>query len=104
MVVVVGGDIGGVRGRLYIYHYTVTTRMTCIRMGSDESHSVNVSLIVRDKVTRQCPQTTGKRYASSVFIPCRNLPDNTENGIQYTVHELCVAADSEAPMVTMKRE
>ena len=28
----------------------------CIRMGSDESH-FNVSLIVRDKVTRQCPQT-----------------------------------------------
>ena len=28
--------------------------MTCIKMGSDES-SFNVSLIVRDKVTRQCP-------------------------------------------------
>ena len=26
-------------------------------MGSDESH-FNVSLILRDKVTRQCPQTT----------------------------------------------
>ena len=31
--------------------------MTCIKMGSDESH-FNVSLIVRDKVTRPCPQTT----------------------------------------------
>ena len=30
---------------------------TCIKMGSDESH-FNVSLIVRDKVARQCPQTT----------------------------------------------
>ena len=30
---------------------------SCIKMGSDESH-LNVSLIVRDKVTRQCPQTT----------------------------------------------
>ena len=29
----------------------------CIKMGSDESH-FNVSLIVRDEVTRQCPQTT----------------------------------------------
>ena len=29
----------------------------CIKMGSDESH-LNVSLIVRDKVARQCPQTT----------------------------------------------
>ena len=31
--------------------------MTCIKMDSDESHFI-VSLIVRDKVTRQCPQTT----------------------------------------------
>ena len=30
---------------------------SCIKMGSDESH-FNVSLIVKDKVTRQCPQTT----------------------------------------------
>ena len=29
----------------------------CIMMGSDESH-FNVSLIVRGKVTRQCPETT----------------------------------------------
>ena len=29
----------------------------CNKVGSDESH-FNVSLIVRDKVTRQCPQTT----------------------------------------------
>ena len=30
---------------------------SCIEMGNDESH-VNVSLIVRDKVRRQCPQAT----------------------------------------------
>ena len=30
---------------------------SCIKMGSDDSH-FNVSLIVRDKVTRPCPQTT----------------------------------------------
>ena len=37
----------------------VTTRMTpaLIKTGSDESH-FNVSLIVGDKVRRQCPQTT----------------------------------------------
>ena len=29
----------------------------CIKMGSDENH-FNVSLIVRGKVTRQCPHTT----------------------------------------------
>ena len=30
---------------------------SCIKMVSGESH-FNISLIVRDKVTRQCPQTT----------------------------------------------
>ena len=30
---------------------------SCIKMASDESH-FNVSLIVRDKFTRPCPQTT----------------------------------------------
>ena len=45
-------------GDYYTYRYTVTTKNdSCIKMGSDESH-FNVSLIVRDKVTRQCPQTT----------------------------------------------
>ena len=45
-------------GKLYTYRYTVTTRMTsAFKVGSDESR-FNVSLIVRDKVTRQCPQTT----------------------------------------------
>ena len=47
----------GKEERVYTYRYTVTTRMTCIKMGSDESH-FNVSFIVRDKATRQCPQTT----------------------------------------------
>ena len=30
---------------------------SCIKMDSDENH-FNVSLIARDKVTRQCPQTS----------------------------------------------
>ena len=30
---------------------------SCIKMDSDESY-FNVSLIVRDKVTRECPQST----------------------------------------------
>ena len=30
---------------------------SCIKMGSDESH-FKVSFLVRDKVTRLCPQTT----------------------------------------------
>ena len=31
------------RGRVYTYRYTVITRMTCIKMGSDDSH-FNVSV------------------------------------------------------------
>ena len=34
---------GGGTGRLYTYRYTVTARMFCIKMGSDESH-FNVSV------------------------------------------------------------
>ena len=41
----------GEEGEYIPIAYTVTTRMTCIKMGSDESH-FNVSLIVKDKVTR----------------------------------------------------
>ena len=47
----------GEEGYYYTYRYTVTTRMTCIKMGCDESR-FNISLIVRDKLTRSCPQTT----------------------------------------------
>ena len=54
---------------------------SCIKMGSDES--LNVSLTVRDKVARQCPQTTTfeekgepKRIGTEVppltsLMPCR---------------------------------
>ena len=52
-----GGMELGEEGEYIPIAYTVTTRVTCIKMGSDESH-FNVSLIVRDKVTRPCPQTT----------------------------------------------
>ena len=36
---------------------TATTRMFCIKTGSDGSR-FNVSYTVRGEVTRQCPQTT----------------------------------------------
>ena len=36
---------------------TTLSSPECIKMGSNESH-FNVSLIVKDKVTRQCPQIT----------------------------------------------
>ena len=71
------GPYGG--GPVYTLRYTVTTRMTCIKMGSDESN-FNVSLTVRGKVTRPCPQTTTfeekgepKRYRTEV-LPLTSLP------------------------------
>ena len=72
------GEGGMEVGEVYTYLYTVTTRMTCIKMGSDESH-FNVSLILRGKVTRPCPQTTTfeekgepKRYRTEV-LPLTSL-------------------------------
>ena len=50
-----GGGREG-RGRSYTYRYTVTTRMTCIKMGIDKSH-FNVSLIVKDKATNKTVST-----------------------------------------------
>ena len=57
-----GGGGGGKReraGRVYTYRYSDCHQQndSCIKMGTDKSH-FNVSLIVRDNVTRQCPQTT----------------------------------------------
>ena len=50
---------------------------SCIKMGSDENR-FNVSLTVRNKVTRQCPQTTTyeekgepKRKRTEVLLPYR---------------------------------
>ena len=50
---------GGGKGRLYTYRYTVTTTVTppLVWAAMRPSH-FNVSLIVRDKATRQSPQTT----------------------------------------------
>ena len=68
-----GGMEVGEEGEYILIVNTVTIRMIYIKMGSDESH-FNVSLIVRDKVTRQCPQTTTfeekeelKRYRTEVL-------------------------------------
>ena len=45
-----GGGIGGVE-------WGISLMLQGCKMGSNESHC-NVSLIVRGKVTRQCPHTT----------------------------------------------
>ena len=50
---------GGKKEIIYLSLHCHRQDDSCIKSGSDESH-FNVSLIVRDKVTRQCPgaQTT----------------------------------------------
>ena len=60
----VGGGEGGEeicrwgeREMIYLSLHCHHQNNSCIKMGSDESH-FNVSLIIRDKVTRGCPQTT----------------------------------------------
>ena len=47
----------GEREIIYLSLHCHHQNDSCIKMGSDESHC-NASLIVRDRVTRQCPQTT----------------------------------------------
>ena len=47
----------GEEGDYYTYRYSHHQNDSCIKMGSDKSH-FNILLIVRDKVTTQCPQTT----------------------------------------------
>ena len=47
----------GEREIIYLPLYCHLQNDSCIKTGSGESH-LNVSFIVRDKVTRQCPQTT----------------------------------------------
>ena len=69
----------GKRESIYLSLHCHHQNDSCIKVGSDESH-FNVSLIVRDKVTRQCPQTTTfeekgepKRCRTEV-LPLSSLP------------------------------
>ena len=65
-----GGE--GRREIIYLSLHCHHQNDSCVKMDSDKSY-FNVSLIVRDKVTRQCPQTTTsedkgepKRYRTGV--------------------------------------
>ena len=49
-----GGEVGSI---VYLSLHCPHQNDSCIKIGSDDSHC-NVSFIVRDKVTRQCPQST----------------------------------------------
>ena len=48
----------GGRDYIYTYHYTVTTRMTYALRWAVMRAILMFHNFVRDKVTRQCPQTT----------------------------------------------
>ena len=50
-------EVGKEGDYIYLLLHCHYQNDSCIKVGSDESH-FNVSLIVRNKVTRQCPQTT----------------------------------------------
>ena len=52
-----GGNMEG-RGRLRLSLHCRHQKESCIKIGSDENH-FNVSLIVRDKVSRKCPSVRG---------------------------------------------
>ena len=56
-----GVYVGGGKGEIiYLSPHCHHQNDSCIKMGSDESH-FNVSLVVRDKVTRQIPQTAAEK-------------------------------------------
>ena len=66
---------GGGREIIYLSLQCHHQNDCCIKMGSNES-DFNVSLIVRDRVSRQCPQTItfseekgeSKRYRTEVLL------------------------------------
>ena len=47
----------GEEGDIYLSLHCHHQNDSCIKVGSDECH-FNISLIVRDEVTKQCPQTS----------------------------------------------
>ena len=74
---------GGKREIIYLSLHCHHQNDFCIKVGSDESH-FNFSLIVRDKATRQCPQTTtfeekGERKRNRTeVLPLTSLPPYRE--------------------------
>ena len=50
-------EVGEERNCIYLSLHCHHQNDSCIKMGTDESH-FNVSLIVMDKVTKHCRQTT----------------------------------------------
>ena len=70
----------GEREIIYLLLHCHHQNVSCIQMGSDESH-FNVSLIVRDKVRRQCPQRAEAdlNRGPSTYQPNALLLDQTSS-------------------------
>ena len=68
----------------------------CIKIGSDKSH-FNVSLIVRDKVTRQCPRTATtfeekgepKRIRTEVLLLTSLLLGHVDSSVLFMKQHSC---------------
>ena len=70
-----GMEVGKVAHYIYLSLHCHHQNDSCIKMGSDGSPFNHASLIVRHRVTRQCPQTTTfeergepKRNRTEVFL------------------------------------
>ena len=89
-------EVGEERYDIYLLLYCHHQNDSCIKMGSHESH-FNVSLIVKYKVTWQCPQTTtfskGKKSQSGISswdMAVRQLVTVVENhGANTSINKLC---------------
>ena len=72
------GEMGdwrwGEREIIYLSLHCYHQNDSCIKMASDESQ-FNVSLIVKDKVTRQCPQRERRAEADSNRSPSAYQPN-----------------------------
>ena len=78
-------------------------------MGSDESH-FNVSLIVRDKVTRPCPQTTTfeekgepKRYRTEV-VPLTSLQPYRLSQLKVILSQVAYASTNKTKLIRIVTE
>ena len=70
-------EVGGGGEIIYLSLHCHRQNNSCIQMGSDENH-FNVSLTVKDKVARQCAQTTTvlkRRESRSGIKPATYQPN-----------------------------
>ena len=64
----------GEREIIYLSLHCHRQNDSCIKMGSDERRFFKVSLIVTDKVTGQCPQTTAFKAKGRVEVESNRGP------------------------------